>query len=127
MKILIDMNLAQRWAELLSSRGIEAIHWSAIGAPNAPDTEIMAYARENSFMVLTRDLDFSAILASTHGDRPSVIQIRAADARPEIIFDAVFQSLNKLSAELENGAIVTIDMNKTRLHGVKRQALLCYQ
>jgi predicted nuclease of predicted toxin-antitoxin system len=116
MKILIDMNLAQRWAELLAGRGIEAVHWSAAGAPNAQDTEIMAYAREKGYIVLTRDLDFSAILASTHGDKPSVIQIRASDARPEIIFETIVQSLTRLSAELENGAIVTVDLHKTRLH-----------
>jgi predicted nuclease of predicted toxin-antitoxin system len=116
MKILIDMNLSLRWAELLTVRGIEAVHWNAIGAANAQDVEIMTYAREKGYIVLTRDLDFSAILASTHGDKPSVIQIRTSDARPEIIFETVFHSLIRLTAELENGAIVTIDMNKTRLH-----------
>jgi predicted nuclease of predicted toxin-antitoxin system len=116
MKILVDMNLAPQWAELLSQRGIEAIHWSAAGSPKAPDAEIMAYAQNRGYTVLTRDLDFSAILASTGGDCPSVIQIRAADARPKIIFESVFRAISGLIAELEKGSIVTIDMNKVRLH-----------
>jgi predicted nuclease of predicted toxin-antitoxin system len=116
VKILIDMNLTPRWAGLLSGRGIEAVHWSTIGAPDAEDTAIMTYARENGYMVLTRDLDFSAILASTQGDKPRVIQNRTANAWPESIFEAVFQSRVRLTAELENGAIVTVDLNKTRLH-----------
>jgi predicted nuclease of predicted toxin-antitoxin system len=101
MKILVDMNLAVRWADMLVSRGIEAIHWSAVGAANAPDVEIMAYAREKGCMVLTRDLDFSAILAATHENRPSVIQIRAPDARPEKILDRVANSLTQMSAEIK--------------------------
>ncbi|MDR1506866.1 MAG: DUF5615 family PIN-like protein [Treponema sp.] len=116
MKILVDMNLAPRWAELLSRQGVEAVHWSIAGSPKAPDTEIMAYARDKGYAVLTRDLDFSAILASTGRDSPSVIQIRTADARPEKIFKPVFRALSGLTAELEKGAIVTIDMNTVRLH-----------
>jgi len=35
MKIIVDVNLAVRWASMLASRGIEAVHWTAIGAANA--------------------------------------------------------------------------------------------
>jgi predicted nuclease of predicted toxin-antitoxin system len=116
MKVLVDMNLSSRWSELLSLHGLEAVHWSAIGSPKALDTKIMAYAQDHGYAVLTRDLDFSAILASTGGTSPSVIQIRTADARTEIIFEPVFRALSDLAAEIEKGAIVTIDMYKTRLH-----------
>jgi predicted nuclease of predicted toxin-antitoxin system len=75
MKIIVDVNLAIRWATMLSDRGIEAIHWSEIGATNAPDIEIMSYAQQNGYSVFTNDLDFSAILVSTHASVPSVIQI----------------------------------------------------
>jgi predicted nuclease of predicted toxin-antitoxin system len=42
MRLLIDMNLSPRWVDVLADAGIEAIHWSALGAYNAPDSEIMA-------------------------------------------------------------------------------------
>ena len=73
MKIIIDVNLAVRWANMLSDRGIEAVHWTSIGAGNAPDIEIMSYARENRYSVFTNDLDFSAILVSTRTSGPTVI------------------------------------------------------
>jgi len=38
-----------------------------------------AYTRTNGYVVFTHDLDFSAILAATHDDKPSVVQIRAED------------------------------------------------
>ena len=85
MKLLVDMNLSPRWIELLKSSGVEAVHWSVIGKANAPDTEIMAYAMTNDWIVLTHDLDFSAILAVTQGEKPSVVQIRADDISPNKI------------------------------------------
>jgi len=69
LKIIVDVNLAVRWANMLSGRGIEAINWTTIGAANAQDIEIMSYARENGYSVFTNDLDFSAILVSTRASR----------------------------------------------------------
>jgi predicted nuclease of predicted toxin-antitoxin system len=75
----------------------------------------MAYAGDKGYAVLTNDLDFSAILAATRGSKPSVIQIHAADTRPEMILEQVFQALVQCSTELETGALVTVEVNKTRL------------
>jgi predicted nuclease of predicted toxin-antitoxin system len=115
MKLLVDMNLSPRWVSLLADAGMEAAHWSMLGARNAPDTEIMAFAKANGFVVLTHDLDFSAILAATHGDKPSVVQIRAEDVSPDVIGGLVIDALRQMSAELEEGALLTIDSNRTRL------------
>jgi len=79
MKVLVDMNLSPRWVDRLNGLGLQAAHWSAVGRINAPDPEIMAYAAANDYVVLTHDLDFSAILAATHSEKPSVVQIRAED------------------------------------------------
>jgi len=116
MKIIIDVNLAVRWADMLSERGIEAIHRAAIGAANAQDTEIMSYAQQNAYSVFTNDLDFSAILVSTRACGPSVIQIRAEDTRPEVNLDRVADVLIKYTSIIEQGTIITIDQNKTRVH-----------
>jgi predicted nuclease of predicted toxin-antitoxin system len=69
MRLLVDMNLSPRWIKVLADADIEAAHWSILGANNAPDSQIMAYASTNNYVVLTHDLDFSAILAATHGER----------------------------------------------------------
>ena len=116
MKILIDVNLSFRWADMLMHEGIEAVYWSTLGADNAPDTEIMAYALANGYTVLTKDLDFGDILAATHGIQPSIVQIRAVDAQPQSLIKRVVDAVTRLTAELEQGALVTIDMKKTRIH-----------
>jgi predicted nuclease of predicted toxin-antitoxin system len=47
MRVLIDMKLSPRWKSRLAEAGIESEHWAMIGAPAAPDSEIMSYARPN--------------------------------------------------------------------------------
>ena len=66
-------------------------------------------------MVLTHDLDFSAILAATHGEKPSVVQIRAEDVSPETIAPQVTAALRQMAVELDEGALLTVDPNRTRL------------
>lgn len=114
MKILVDMNLSPRWTSLFSEAGIEAVHWSDLGAPNASDHDIMSYAREHNYVVLTHDLDFSAILAATNGEKPSVVQVRTQDVRPAVIGDLVVQALRLMEGELDAGALVTIDPKRLR-------------
>lgn len=115
MKLLIDMNLSPNWVGLLESAGFEAEHWSALGPQDAPDTDIMAFANANNFVVLTHDLDFSAILAATRGQKPSVVQIRAADVSPNSIGMLVITALRQMAAKLEEGALLSIDPKRTRL------------
>ncbi len=115
MKLIVDMNLSPRWVTLLASAGMEAAHWSTLGAANAPDLEIMAFARMHDCVVLTHDLDFGAILAATHGEKPSVVQIRAEDISPDVIGNQVIIALRQMASELEEGSLLTIDSNRTRL------------
>ena len=75
----------------------------------------MAYAQANDFVVLTHDLDFSAILSATHGDKPSVAQIRADDVNPNLIGHQVVVALRQMQAELADGALLTIDPSRTRI------------
>src|SRR5258706_11723401 len=107
MRLLIDMNLSPRWVGLLNGAGIAADHWSAIGPHNAPDALIMSYAAEHDCVVLTHDLDFSAILAATRGQKPSVVQIRADDVSPDAIGAQVVAALRQMAVELLEGALLT--------------------
>jgi predicted nuclease of predicted toxin-antitoxin system len=115
MKILVDMNLSPRWTAVLTRAGFETKHWSTLGPAGASDTEIMAFAKTNCYVVLTHDLDFSAILAATHGEKPSVVQIRAADVSPDVTGKVIVDALRQMAAELAAGALLTIDPDRVRL------------
>ena len=115
MKLLVDMNLSPRLVATLNEAGFEAVHWSALGPANAPDARIMTFAKANDYVVLTHDLDFSAILAATHGAKPSVVQIRSDNLAPSVIGTRLIETLHEMAAELERGALVSIDPGRTRL------------
>ena len=115
MKLLVDMNLSPRWATFLREAGWECSHWSEVGKANARDSEIMAYAAHNDMVVVTHDLDFGAILATTQRKKPSVVQIRNQDISPERIGRQTLAALSLVRVELEAGALLTIEFERTRL------------
>ncbi len=115
MRLLIDMNLSPRWFHYLDAVKFEAVHWSLVGALDATDAEIMAYAEEHDFVVLTHDLDFGAILATTRGKKPSVIQIRSEDVNPDVIGDQVVTAIRQMASELEAGALISVEPARTRI------------
>jgi len=115
MKLVVDMNLSPSWGVRLAQRGFEAVHWSAIGAPTAPDEEILAWAREHGFVVVTNDLDFSAILAATSGRAPSVVQIRMQDLLSDTAVNLVARALEVYREDVDGGALLSIDESGTRM------------
>jgi predicted nuclease of predicted toxin-antitoxin system len=114
MKIVIDMNLSPAWCMALAAHGHEAVHWSIIGNPGDADTVIMQWALANHHIVLTHDLDFGTLLALTRARGPSVIQVRTQKVLPDDIGNIVVQALSQCATDLENGALVVVDTQRSR-------------
>lgn len=109
------MNLSPAWVRVFEEAGHEAAHWSNVGPTTAPDENIMDWARANSSVVFTHDLDYGALLYATRASAPSVIQLRCEDVRPATMQAAVLSALDALETDLINGALVTIDPGKRRV------------
>ena len=115
MKIVLDMNLSPDWAQALASHGWEAVHWAAVGDPRATDRVIMEWARSQGYVVLTHDLDFGALLALTHAEGPSVVQVRTQDLLSSAIQALLVNSLRAYEKELNQGALLTVDEARARI------------
>ena len=115
MKLLVDMNLSPSWVERFARHGFEAVHWSTIGAATAPDVEILVWANEHGFVLITNDLDFSAILAASAGASPSVVQIRTQDLLSDVVVSIVAKALDAHREDIERGALLSIDEAGTRV------------
>ncbi len=115
MKILLDMNIPETWEDFLNRAGHDAIHWSRIGDIRAEDTDIMAWARDNGYVVFTHDLDFGSLLFATNVAAPSVVQLRFQHILPEAIGSAVLETLMTAAQMLKAGALVTIDPRRHRI------------
>ncbi len=114
MKFVIDVNLSPSWEAEFDQEGLEAIHWTRIGAANAPDSEIMLWAKTNGYIVFTHDLDFGAILAATQTNAPSVIQIRTQDVTPAALGKTVFSAVRQYQVLLKSGVLIIVDKHKLR-------------
>ena len=115
MKILIDMNLSPAWVSVLKEAGHAAIHWSTIGAPNATDREILAWAKAKGYVLFTHDFDFGAILAATDAEAPSVIQIRTQDITPDHAKNLLLNVIKRFFQDLLRGALISVDEEKSRV------------
>lgn len=71
---------------------------------------------------MTDDLDFGAILAVRRGEKPSVAQIRNQDVTLERLGQTVIAALWLLAGELERGALLTIEADRTCLRWLIRSS-----
>ncbi|MGH7135303.1 MAG: DUF5615 family PIN-like protein [Pirellulales bacterium] len=115
LQIVVDMNLSPEWIPHLIQRGWPAVHWSTVGDPRADDPTILRWALANKHIVFTHDLDFGTILALTHATGPSVLQVRGENILPMHMGTMVFAALHQHEAALESGALVVVDVRRSRI------------
>lgn len=109
------MNLSPEWLPMLRRRGLEAVHWSTVGAGTASDREICQFARSQGFIVMTQDLDFSQVLFETAAAGPSVILLRVRHELDAHVQGRVVELLVQCRNELCGGALLVIDEKSARI------------
>lgn len=106
------MNLSPLWCVHLEAAEHEATHWSALGANNVADHEIVERAAQMDAVLLTHDLDFGAILVRSGAGKPSVVQLRGQDLDPARVGGDVLTAIQVSESALADGALVTIDLRR---------------
>lgn len=109
------MNLSPLWVSYLGVRGWEAQHWSEVGDKRARDETIFEWARTNSSVVVTADLDFGEIVVRTNSKFPSVVLIRADGTLPSDIGETLILSLRSCTEALDAGALVVFRSDGERV------------
>ena len=74
----------------------------------------MQYAKMHGYVILTHDLDFSAMLAATNGKAPSVLQIRTQDILSERFTKTLTSALKQFEDPLDKGALVVVELFRSR-------------
>lgn len=115
MKLLLDQGLPRSTASLLRARGIDVVHTGEVGLASADDTTIIQAARQQGRVVVTLDADFHALLALSGADKPSVVRIRIEGLRAEPLAALLQALLAERSAELERGALLTVQSKRVRI------------
>lgn len=74
MKLLFDQNLSRQLPRLLADLYPESLHIREVGMRGAPDRGIWAYAREEDYIIVTKDNDYRALNRNL-GHPPNVVLI----------------------------------------------------
>ncbi len=115
MKFLADMPISPKTVAFLRSLGHDALRASERGLDCAKDESIVEFARANGMVILTMDLDFTAILARTQAQGPSTILFRLRNPTVEQINRRLQELLPQAELQLQAGAIVIVEEERMRI------------
>lgn len=114
LRLLADMNISPQTVEALQREGWDIIRVSQALPADASDEEILEFARQTERVVVTQDLDFSALLALRGYDRPSLVTLRLMMSDPETVTQRLLKVLPRLEHVLKEGAAATVEENVVR-------------
>ena len=81
MRLLFDHNVSPSLVNRLGDIYPESSHVYLLGLDQVEDLEILKYAKQEEFLVVTKDADFSD-LSLLHGFPPKIIWIRREIVKP---------------------------------------------
>ncbi|HWQ68998.1 MAG TPA: DUF5615 family PIN-like protein [Patescibacteria group bacterium] len=115
LKYLADLHISPLTVNALQASGLTIRRVADVLSPRAKDSEIVTLARLQDWIILTQDLDFSALIARSGETRPSVISLRLQQASPTRVAQLLLSILPGLQQDLAHGVIVSIDEGGIRI------------
>jgi predicted nuclease of predicted toxin-antitoxin system len=115
LRFIADMHISPLTVETLQKNGYDIIRVTDILPSTASDTEIVQLAGKEQAIIVTQDLDFSAIVAQSGLSGPSVISLRVANVKPHIITRILISVLPLIEIDIREGAIVSVDEKEFRI------------
>ncbi len=115
MKFLADMGISISTAQVLREHGHQVVHLREEGLGRLPDAMILDKARNEECILLTFDLDFGDLLATSLQSLPSVIIFRLRNQTPSSVIPRLLETLLNCRARLSAGAIVIVEDFRYRL------------
>jgi len=113
--LLADMNISPQTVEDLRKAGWNTVRVSERLPATTPDDEILLLARNEGRVVVTQDLDFSALVALSGVPRPSLVTLRLSSSDPAAITQRLIDALPRIDRQLRDGSAVTIDDSNIRI------------
>jgi len=115
LRFIADMNISPLTVEALAAEGVDIVRVSSLLPVNASDENILGLARQRDRVVITQDMDFSALLALGGHDQPSLVTLRLLDTDPEVVTRRLRQVLPQIEAALRLGCAVTVEDHAVRI------------
>jgi len=114
LEFLANMNISPLTVEQLRTYGWNIARVSEVMDKGSKDIDILIYAQKQNKVLITQDLDFSTILALSGYAKPSLINLRLEDPRPDLVTTRIVDVVSIMEKELEEGVVVTVDETSAR-------------
>lgn len=115
MRFIADMNISPLTVQALRVAGYDICRVSEILPQTASDHTILTYARNHDYVIITQDLDFSALLAIGRHAKPSVISLRISSADPSNVTEKLLSVMPRYDMELNQGCAISVEDNFCRI------------
>jgi predicted nuclease of predicted toxin-antitoxin system len=115
MSFLLNENLALSYAQALRSMGLDAKHVIEVGLNQTKDERIIDFARTNGMAIIAFDLDHTKIVALFGNHVPTILTFRVTQITQESFVGFFEAHYPALQANIEKGALITIDDNGIRV------------
>ncbi len=115
MKFLADMGISQSSINWLRQNGYDAIHLREERLHRITDAKIVEKAIKEGRVILTCDLGFGDLMATSGEIWPSVIIFRLENERPENVNRRLGKVLKESSDALEKGVIISVEETRHRV------------
>jgi len=99
----------------LRDQGHECIHLRDEGLQRMPDGEIFKKAAVENRIILTFDLDFGEVVATSGSRLPSVLIFRLRNARADHVIQRMEVALQHAAEVLQREAIVVAEERRIRI------------
>jgi len=118
VRLLADLNIAPGTVSFVRALGHDVVRVNELLPGSTPDERIVEFAKHEGYVVLTQDLDFSAIVPLSGASTPSIISVRLGSARIEVVKRRLESVLPSIEGDVLAGAIITVEE-----HAVRSRAL----
>jgi len=109
MKLLLDENLSRRIIPFIQEAYPESTQIALLDMERSDDQTVWDYAKENGFVIVTRDSDFID-LSALRGQPPKVIWLRTGNQTKAAVIHVLLKSKEEIerALELEDKACIEI-------------------
>lgn len=111
---MVDMPLSPDLAVWLNGQGHDAVHASDLGLARAADVDIIARAKAERRTVVTADLDYPRLLATTGAQDPSVILFRDGNWSDDEVIARMSDVMASLSPDDVAQSIIVVERDRIR-------------
>lgn len=115
LRFLADMNLSPLTVADLQAAGWDVVRVSSFLPATASDRDVLAFARDQGRVVITQDLDFSALLALSGQAQPSLITLRLSNTDPSRVTQRLLEIAPAVGEALRLGCAVSADDETVRI------------